>query len=192
MQTRDTSNATPEKPQARFVVQGDGSIVDIVAKRMWAAENSFSAGYSKGISWKQAQEYCTSFRVGGYDDWRLPTLEELKELYCALVFLLVKVRERRYWTLSHLEKYIWSRLEFPGKAYSYTFPAGANLCDRRRGIPIQIHQALWSSTRHPTMLCAASLYFQNGRIFYAPLRAILRTVLGAGPHGPAPENWFLP
>lgn len=33
------------------------------------------------ISWDEAKDYCKKFHGGGYKNWRLPTLEELKSLY---------------------------------------------------------------------------------------------------------------
>lgn len=43
---------------------------------MWAAKDSGS-----DISWAAAKFYCESYRAGHYDDWRLPTPEELEGLY---------------------------------------------------------------------------------------------------------------
>jgi hypothetical protein len=36
---------------------------------------------STGIDWTSAQSLCTASRVGGYSDWRLPTIGELSVLY---------------------------------------------------------------------------------------------------------------
>jgi hypothetical protein len=33
------------------------------------------------INWNQAIAYCTNLRLGGYSDWRLPTIDELKNIY---------------------------------------------------------------------------------------------------------------
>lgn len=43
---------------------------------MWAANDNGS-----NITWIDAVRYCENYRVGGYSDWRLPTLEELEGLY---------------------------------------------------------------------------------------------------------------
>jgi hypothetical protein len=33
------------------------------------------------INWYQANAYCTNLRLGGYTDWRLPTIDELQGIY---------------------------------------------------------------------------------------------------------------
>jgi len=43
---------------------------------MWAAEDN-----GRNVTWQEAKEYCKSYRGGGYTDWRMPTLDELKSLY---------------------------------------------------------------------------------------------------------------
>jgi hypothetical protein len=34
----------------------------------------------RGINWNQANEYCSALHLGGFSDWRLPTLDELKAI----------------------------------------------------------------------------------------------------------------
>jgi len=36
--------------------------------------------FTKGYSWEEAKEYAKNLRLGGYSDWRLPTIDELKKL----------------------------------------------------------------------------------------------------------------
>jgi hypothetical protein len=45
---------------------------------MWTVEDNGS-----DLNWSQSQNYCESLTLGGYTDWRLPTLEELENLYDA-------------------------------------------------------------------------------------------------------------
>ena len=33
------------------------------------------------MNWYDAVDYARNLKLGGFDDWRLPTIEELKELY---------------------------------------------------------------------------------------------------------------
>jgi hypothetical protein len=43
---------------------------------MWAAKDNGSP-----IDWHGAKSYCENYRGGGYTDWRMPTQNELAELY---------------------------------------------------------------------------------------------------------------
>jgi len=40
---------------------------------MWEKE-------SREMDWAEAMEYAKNLRLGGYDDWRLPSIEELSEI----------------------------------------------------------------------------------------------------------------
>lgn len=53
----------------------DGTITDNVTGLMWE-----QIPESTGLTFEQAQAYCESLELGGYDDWRLPTLKELFSL----------------------------------------------------------------------------------------------------------------
>ncbi len=43
---------------------------------MWAAKDN-----GKGINWDDAKRYCENYQGGGYNDWRMPTQDELASLY---------------------------------------------------------------------------------------------------------------
>jgi formylglycine-generating enzyme required for sulfatase activity len=43
---------------------------------MWTKQDSGS-----GVSWDQAKAYCSNLRLGGFSDWRLPTIDELQGIY---------------------------------------------------------------------------------------------------------------
>jgi len=66
----------PASASSRFVDNGDGTITDIKIGLMWVAKDN-----GVPINWPDAVEYCKNLRVGGYTDWRMPTLAELASLY---------------------------------------------------------------------------------------------------------------
>lgn len=61
---------------SRFVVHGDGTITDTKTVLMWAAKDNGSS-----INWYNAKAYCENYTGGGHTDWRLPTQDELANLY---------------------------------------------------------------------------------------------------------------
>lgn len=60
----------------RFIDSGDGTVTDTLTHLMWAAKDN-----GGDITWDAARRYCTEFTGGGYDDWRMPTIAELRGLY---------------------------------------------------------------------------------------------------------------
>jgi Sec-independent protein translocase protein TatA len=60
----------------RFIASGDGTVLDTRTNLMWAAKDN-----GANISWQDAKSYCENYRGGGYKDWRMPTQDELAELY---------------------------------------------------------------------------------------------------------------
>lgn len=60
----------------RFIAFDDGTILDAQNNLMWASKDNGS-----NINWINAKSYCENYRGGGYSDWRMPTLDELKKLY---------------------------------------------------------------------------------------------------------------
>ena len=54
----------------------DGDIVkDSVTKLEWQDDN-----ITDTMEWQEAIEYCESLELGGYSDWRLPNINELKTI----------------------------------------------------------------------------------------------------------------
>ncbi|MDM8516766.1 PEGA domain-containing protein [Desulfobacterales bacterium HSG16] len=60
----------------RFVAYVNGTVLDTRTKLMWAAKDN-----GEDINWKNAKRYCENYQGGGYTDWRLPTIKELRGLY---------------------------------------------------------------------------------------------------------------
>jgi len=59
-----------------FVAYKNGTVIDTTTGLMWASNDN---GIS--VNWKNAKKYCEKYKGGGYNDWRLPTIDELKTLY---------------------------------------------------------------------------------------------------------------
>ena len=69
----------------RYLDQGDGSVADKNSGLFWQQADSYHE-LKKGINWYQALEYVdlkNAEKFAGFEDWRLPTLKELKNLYDA-------------------------------------------------------------------------------------------------------------
>jgi hypothetical protein len=57
-------------------------------------------------TWKRAQELCEEYRQGGYDDWRLPDIDELKELLDGDHGMNLN-KEDYYWSSSEESGFAW-------------------------------------------------------------------------------------
>lgn len=60
-----------------YTDNGDGTITDNVTGLMWQQD------MSKKMTWDEAIDYAETSTLGGYDDWRVPTI---KELYSLIIF----------------------------------------------------------------------------------------------------------
>ncbi len=65
-------DADYEKLAFAFTMNDDGTTYDANTGLTWV-----TIPVSGKMTWEQAQEYCESLDFAGYDDWRLPTAEEL-------------------------------------------------------------------------------------------------------------------
>ena len=66
----------PALASKRFVENDDGTISDTRTGLMWAAKDN-----GVPINWSDALSYCSNYNIGGYNDWRMPTLAELASLF---------------------------------------------------------------------------------------------------------------
>ncbi|WP_432735289.1 DUF1566 domain-containing protein [Maridesulfovibrio sp. FT414] len=60
--------------QPRYKDNGDGTVSDLVTGLMWVKARG------PQLSWQAAMDGARDCRVGGYDDWRAPTIKELYSL----------------------------------------------------------------------------------------------------------------
>jgi hypothetical protein len=61
---------------SRFIANGDGAVLDRKSGLMWAAKDN-----GEDVNRQGAERYCERYRGGGYEDWRMPTVDELAGLY---------------------------------------------------------------------------------------------------------------
>lgn len=64
----------------RYIDNGDGTITDTRTDLMWTKKDSW-ADTGKCLNWNDANGYVSRLNTGGYSDWRLPTVKELKSIY---------------------------------------------------------------------------------------------------------------
>jgi len=97
----------------------EGVYLDPETKLMWADRDN-----GKDLEWNEAKEYAARLSVGGYKDWRLPTIEELEELYAPGIERDCKIRHQLHLTKAE----IWSSTKFgPGSGWFFNFETGARL-----------------------------------------------------------------
>jgi len=70
----DGQDAQYKGHAARYQDNGDGTVSDLVTGLMWVKERGYK------ISWSLAMSEAATCRVGGYSDWRAPTIKELYSL----------------------------------------------------------------------------------------------------------------
>jgi hypothetical protein len=57
-----------------MIDNGNGTVTDEATGMMWQQETL------RPMNWKQALNYCECLNLGGYTDWRMPTIKELMSL----------------------------------------------------------------------------------------------------------------
>ncbi len=75
-QTAYVTSSTQPTRQPRLMDFGHGICLDTINGIMWRAEKSGTSG-----SWEQAHKYAANLGSAGFNDWRLPTYDELYILY---------------------------------------------------------------------------------------------------------------
>jgi len=86
----DVAKSVPDRPElvkkippiemvGRFIDNRDGTITDTKTNMMWI-KNGWRLDFFSAVSWWNANKKCEVFRVGGYTDWRLPTIHEWETL----------------------------------------------------------------------------------------------------------------
>lgn len=68
---------------ARFTADANGTVLDTRTGLMWQKADSYHE-VKKGMNWYEALEYVdgkNAEKFAGYSDWRLPTLDELRQIW---------------------------------------------------------------------------------------------------------------
>ena len=71
-----TQTKKQEAGDDRFTAHENGTVSDKKTGLMWAARDD-----GQGINKRDLKAYFEKYRAGGYDDWRMPTVDELKTIY---------------------------------------------------------------------------------------------------------------
>ncbi|MBD3373042.1 MAG: DUF1566 domain-containing protein [Candidatus Coatesbacteria bacterium] len=67
-------DAQYERLQSSYRDNGDGTITDLNTGLVW------QQAFAGRMSWFDAEDYAAELELGGYDDWRLPSVEELTSI----------------------------------------------------------------------------------------------------------------
>lgn len=78
----------PAQKKERYIDHGDGTVTDTKTRLMWkkCSEGQYGKkcqGKAKRFKWKEAMQHSKLVNFAGFDDWRMPSYDELKSLvYC--------------------------------------------------------------------------------------------------------------
>lgn len=130
----------------RFTDNGDGTVTDHELDLMWAQSDN-----QGDIDWQDAERYCKMGPpnlLGKYDNWRMPTLDELSSLYvedptyegyesdCGQHVRIVPVIQLSCgWIWCSEKKAISARVFTFGRGYQYTDRMSANR--NYRALPVR-------------------------------------------------------
>lgn len=100
---------------AEFTRSNDGVITDSDTKLQWQ-----DAKIQKKVNWNQAMNYCDKLTLGGKNDWRLPSVDELNSIVNGSF-----IKHKMKYKPSHM--YYWTSKVFDGdvdQAYEIDFEKG--------------------------------------------------------------------
>jgi hypothetical protein len=111
-----------------YTDMGNGVIRDNVTGLLW--QQATAPGIRDGkYDWKEAGDYCENLALGGYNDWRLPTIKELSMLVDSGVAFSGQINpiiDMTYFPETAAD-YYWSSTPYsgdPGQAWTVDFAYG--------------------------------------------------------------------
>lgn len=107
---------------------GDGTITDNNTGFMWQQTSEFDR-----ISFDEALEYVENLELGGYDDWRLPTIDELYSIANFDGELLLEGDSTPYLDTNYFYFEYDERMMFAGQFWSSTIYNGPIQDDGKQG-----------------------------------------------------------
>jgi hypothetical protein len=115
----------------RFIAHGDGTVSDKKTGLMWAARDD-----GKGVNKRDVESYFRNYRAGGHDDWRIPTVDELKTIYdpmgkkhISCVTDLIHVGDEWVWAVGEKE-FVLGYSFFHGGSEGYARKGDSGLVER--------------------------------------------------------------
>ena len=112
----------PQKADRKSEVP-EGVYLDPETNLMWTIRDN-----GKDINWHQANKYARQLRLGGYSDWRLPTVDKLEKLYDPQQKSDYRIRKSFQLT----SRFVWSwAREGSRSAWFFSFGDG-----RRYNVPV--------------------------------------------------------
>jgi hypothetical protein len=101
----------------------EGVYLDPETNLMWTIRDN-----GKDLNWHQANKYARQLRLGGYSNWRLPTIDKLEKLYEPQKKSDYKIRKPFQLT----SRFVWSwAKEGSGSAWFFSYGDG-----RRYNVPV--------------------------------------------------------
>ena len=64
----------------RFLDNGDNTVIDLATGLMWIKDPGQVSGLYDRMYWYDALNACENLEYGGWDDWRLPNINELMSI----------------------------------------------------------------------------------------------------------------
>jgi Protein of unknown function (DUF1566)/TIR domain len=106
---------------SRKVESPEGIYFDSETQLMWTIKDN-----GKDVNWHDANKYAQKLRLGGYSDWRLPTIDELEKLYDS-----GELDIRKPFRLTGRSRWVWSSTvtEFEDSAWYFSFVSGIRELD---------------------------------------------------------------